>query len=103
MPTMGAWSLTPPSEPSKGASPYVNTPPALATSQYPWSSFVGVMATMGWARGRPPADPYAPALPKFHTLPWALANQKLVERRPVDEPVEPEGADRHFKGVTVEA
>ena len=43
------------------------------------------MPTMGWARGIPAADPYAPALPKFHTSPCTLASQKLVERRPLEE------------------
>src|ERR1700734_1256469 len=37
------------------------------------------MVTIGWLRGRPAAEPSAPASPKFHTAPCASASQKLSE------------------------
>ena len=54
-------------------------PPSEATSQYPWSSLVAVMVTIGWLSGRPAAEPRAAALPKFHTVPCASASQKLSD------------------------
>ncbi|HEY1917555.1 MAG TPA: hypothetical protein VGH27_18455 [Streptosporangiaceae bacterium] len=38
MPTMGAFSVVPPSEPWNAASPNVKMPPSAPTGKYPWSS-----------------------------------------------------------------
>jgi hypothetical protein len=57
MPTTGELRVIPPVEPSKRASPKVNTPPSEAVNQYPLPSAVAAMPTMGWLRWRPPMDP----------------------------------------------
>ena len=44
-------------EPWKPASPNENTPPSLATSQYPWPSVVGAIPTIGAFRCWPPMEP----------------------------------------------
>ncbi len=70
------WML--PVEPKKPASPKEKIPPSEATSQYPPSSWVGVMPTIGLASGTFANEPKACASPKFHTPPELLANQKLA-------------------------
>ena len=54
---MGATSFWPPIDPRKGASPKLNTPPSLATNQYPLALAVATMPVIGELRCWPPSDP----------------------------------------------
>ena len=74
MPTIGAFSGWPPSEPANGAS-NANTPPSAATSQYPPVAGSAAMATMGWSSAMPPVEPRKAASPKAKTPPSAATSQ----------------------------
>src|SRR4051794_35596480 len=47
MPTIGSLSGWSPADPANGASPYANTPPSAAASQYPCPDGVDAMPTTG--------------------------------------------------------
>ena len=75
MSTMGWLRRTLPVEPWKPASPKVNTPPSLPTSQYPPPSGVAAMPTMDWLRRVLPREPWKGASPKVNTPPLGLTSQ----------------------------